>query len=93
MGLRPIEIFLIFQRWDHLYTSESDVYRRQILTYKEGPGAERVKLGIIQHRDIYTWLNSGIRLYCRVFTCDVCCSRSRLPWMFRLQEPTDCMGK
>ena len=26
-----------------LYTSESDVYRRQILTYKVGPCAERVK--------------------------------------------------
>ena len=26
-----------------LYTSESDVCRRQILTYKDGPGAERVE--------------------------------------------------
>ena len=25
------------------YTSESDVYRRQILTYKDGPRAERVE--------------------------------------------------
>ena len=28
-----------------LYTSESDVYRRQILTYKDGPRAERLMLG------------------------------------------------
>ena len=27
---------------DRLYTSESDVYRRQILTYKDGPRAKRV---------------------------------------------------
>ena len=27
---------------DRLYTSESDVYRRQILTYKDGPRADRV---------------------------------------------------
>ena len=29
-----------FQRGDRLYTSESDVCRRQILTYKDGPRAE-----------------------------------------------------
>ena len=34
MGLRPLEIFLLFQCWDRLIMSESDVYRRQILTYK-----------------------------------------------------------
>ena len=28
---------------DRLYTSESDVHRRQILTYKDGPRAERLK--------------------------------------------------
>ena len=27
---------------DILYTPESEVYRRQILTYKDGPRAERV---------------------------------------------------
>ena len=42
MGLRPLEIFKFFQRGDRLYTSESDVYRRQILTYKDGPHTERV---------------------------------------------------
>ena len=49
--LRPLEIFLFFQSGDILYTSESDVclstsesdvYRRRILTYKNGPRAERV---------------------------------------------------
>ena len=29
---------------DRLYTSESDVYRRQILTYKDGPRTGRAKL-------------------------------------------------
>ena len=31
---------------DRLYTSESDVYGRQILTYKDGPRAERVKIAL-----------------------------------------------
>ena len=31
-----------FQRGDCLYTSESDVFIRQILTYKDSPRAERV---------------------------------------------------
>ena len=34
---------LLFQSRDRRYTLESDVYRRQILTYKDGPRAERVK--------------------------------------------------
>ena len=34
--------FQFFQRVDRLYMSESDVYRRQILTDKDGPRAERV---------------------------------------------------
>ena len=44
MGLRPLEIFQIFQRGGRHYASESDVYWRQILTYNDGPRAERVKL-------------------------------------------------
>ena len=35
--------FNSFSAEDRLYTSESDVYRRQILTYKDGPRNERVK--------------------------------------------------
>ena len=34
---------LFFQCGDRLYTTESDVYRRLILTYKDDPRAERVK--------------------------------------------------
>ena len=34
---------VFFQCGDRLYTSESDVYRRQILTYKDDPRAGRVK--------------------------------------------------
>ena len=33
-----------YQRGDRLYTSESDVCRRQILTYKDGPRTERIKI-------------------------------------------------
>ena len=40
MGLRPLEICSFFQCGDRLYTSESAVYRRQILTYKDGSRAE-----------------------------------------------------
>ena len=40
MGLRPSEIWFFFQCGDRPYTSESDVYRRQILTYKDGHRTE-----------------------------------------------------
>ena len=36
-----------FQCEDRLQTSESDVYRRQILTYEDGPRTERTKLFIM----------------------------------------------
>ena len=42
MGLRPLEIFLLSQCGYLLWTSESDVYRRQILTSKVDPRAVRV---------------------------------------------------
>ena len=44
MGLRQLKIFQFFQCGDHLYTSESDVYRRQILKYKDNPRTERFKM-------------------------------------------------
>ena len=54
MGLRPLYIFnslsavtdfirQILTAIDRIYTSESDVYRRQMLTYKVGPRVEWVK--------------------------------------------------
>ena len=43
IGLRPLEMFLFFQCRDPVYTSEYAVYRRQILTYKDGLRTERVK--------------------------------------------------
>ena len=43
MGLRPLEIFQLFQCGDRIWKSESDVCRRQILTSKDGPRIERVK--------------------------------------------------
>ena len=36
-----------FQRGDRLYTSESDVYRRHIVTYKDGPRTERSKIFLV----------------------------------------------
>ena len=33
-----------FQYGDRFYTSESDVCRRQILTYKDDPRTERIKI-------------------------------------------------
>ena len=44
MGLWPLYyiFFLVRGAGDRLYTSESDVYRRQILTYKDGPRASHV---------------------------------------------------
>ena len=44
MGLRPLKNFLLLQCGDRLQTSESDVYRRQILTAIVYPRAVRVKL-------------------------------------------------
>ena len=43
MGLRPLEIFLLLQCGDRLKSSESDVYRRHILTTNVYPRAVRVK--------------------------------------------------
>ena len=45
--LRQLQIFQFFQCGDRLYTSESDVYRRQILTSKDGPRTERVKPAVV----------------------------------------------
>ena len=42
IGLRLLEIFQFFQCGERHYTSESDVYIRPILTYKDGPRTERV---------------------------------------------------
>ena len=40
---------LILSVWGpvRFHTSESDVYRRQILTYKDGPRAERIKIFLL----------------------------------------------
>ena len=42
---------ILFQCGDRLYTSESDVYRRQILTYKDGTRTERANYDISDIRD------------------------------------------
>ena len=43
MGLRPLLLVSLLQRGYQLQSSESDVYRRQILTTKVDPRAVRVK--------------------------------------------------
>ena len=35
----------LFQREDRFYTSESDVCKRQILTYRDDPRTERISAG------------------------------------------------
>ena len=42
-----VVVYHPFQRGDRLYTSESDVYRRQILTSKDDPHTERIKTYIM----------------------------------------------
>ena len=37
MGLQQLEIFYFFQYGDNLHTSESDVYRRQVLKCNDVP--------------------------------------------------------
>ena len=46
MGLQPLEIFQFFQSEGRPYAPESDVYRRQILTYNDGPCADRVNISV-----------------------------------------------
>ena len=55
MELRPLEILEFFQCGNRFYTSESDVYRRHILTYKDDPRTERAKnfsAGEFSYQDI-----------------------------------------
>ena len=47
----------LFQHRDRLYTSESDVCRRQILMYKDGPHAERIKIFVIYTHNIGIQIN------------------------------------
>ena len=47
--------FLLFQCEACLYTSESDVCSSQILTYKDGPRAERVKYKRFSDANICEW--------------------------------------
>ena len=69
MGLRPLIFFLIFQCGDRLYTSESDVYRRQILTYEDGPRTERVKYITLPLESKYTSKFNTQRLYPMYAAC------------------------
>ena len=45
-----------FQRGNRLYTSESDVCRRQILTYKDDPRAERIEMIMYNGRKPITYV-------------------------------------
>ena len=48
-----------FQCGDRLYTSESDVYRRQILTYEGGPRTEKIKVFIMAVDPYHRYLNEA----------------------------------
>ena len=63
-GSTTIINILLFQCGDWLYTSESGVYRRQILTYKDGPRAERVNSLFITycHLSGFLWIKHRTRL-------------------------------
>ena len=52
MGLWPLKIFLLLQCGDRLYTSDSDVCRRQILTTKVDPRAVGAKTPFFVMRGI-----------------------------------------
>ena len=49
MNQRKLElgVHYHFQYEDRLYTSEYDVYRRQIVTYKDDPRTERIEIFIM----------------------------------------------
>ena len=51
-GSTAIKNILILSVRNRLYTSESHVYKRQILTYKDGPRAERVKVKLLVISDL-----------------------------------------
>ena len=61
MGLGPLEIFKLFQCVDRLFTSESDVNRRQILTSKVDPstgrGKSKVEIQLNGNISVYTQNN------------------------------------
>ena len=56
----------LFQYGDRFYSSESDVYRRQILTYKDRPRAERVNMQPLFWYVIHV-LSSVIDIHRRLF--------------------------
>ena len=69
MGLRSLEIFSFFQHGNRRYTSESAVYRGQILTYKDGPRADRVIEPLAKH--LFRW-NVSVLPYINI------CSKKRI---------------
>ena len=57
-----------------LYTSESDVYRRQILTYKDDPRAERI---------------NNTKLKCEIYNSNIkCIYVNQLRWGFSVNVNT-----
>ena len=68
MGLRPLEIFLLLQCGDRVLSSESDVYRRQVLSTKVYPRAVRVNLCKREWENI---INKPLGKYLVRWTCAV----------------------
>ena len=71
LGLRPFEIFSFFQCEDRLYESKSDVYRCQLLTYKDGARAESVERIINAGLYLHNLKCSGIIKQRWLFLCYV----------------------
>ena len=69
-SLKPnnMSFLCIFQCGDRLYTSESDFYRRQIMTSKDGPRTERVTPCITRPRYI-SFQESLNQIICRQELC------------------------
>ena len=57
MGLHPLEIFVPIQCGDRLHTSESNVYRRQILTSEDDPRTVMVKALLLETKYIFKIFN------------------------------------
>ena len=75
---RAIRNILLLSVWDRLYTSESDVHRRQILTCKDGRRAERVNASHSLHLFLKT------SLFCMSYTI----TQSLFHTEYRTQVPS-----
>ena len=77
MGLRPLEIFVLLQCADRLWASESDVYRRQILTTKVDPRTVKTATELKESKLKCPGKSSHVKIFIRVVFCSSCCEDKR----------------